>query len=1113
MKKLYISICLMLASLITFSQWNWQNPLPQGNTLLSTYFTSPDVGYTVGEHGTILKTTDGGISWNQQISGTNNSLNSVFFTSVDTGYIAGGYSGELILKTTNGGNSWETQYIDSTLPSSLNSIFFLNSNLGFAVGYNGTILKTIDGGTTWTPKFSGTTEFLVSVFFTDINTGYVVGTNGIILKTTNAGNSWTSQTSGTLASLCSVFFTDPNTGYISASTQILKTTNGGITWTPYSVGTTYGIGTIYFTDLNTGYAVSATNIYKTTNAGLTWSAQNTVTTNWLKSVFFADNNIGYSVGEYGTIIKTTDSGINWNSLSIGTTKNLCSVFFTDNYTGYTVGANGVILKTINGGSNWIEKTSGTMDTLRSVYFVNSNIGFAVGNSGTIIKTNDAGNTWITQTTGVFYNLYSVFMIDSNTGYAVGKGGMIVKTADGGSTWDPISFNVYGDLTSVYFTDANTGCAVGVYGKIIKTTNGGNTWTVLSGSSSDFNSVYFTDSNRGYIVGTGGEILKTTDGGDSWTTNLYGTNYWLYSVHFKDSLTGYAVGCGNTGGVIIKTTDGGNSWNEESLFAFSAILTSVYVTNNGCYAVGFYGTILSNAIIPTCNVSFQSFVSPSGNVDFTTTATVSDSLAYPITYTWSFGDGTSATTNFDTISHFYNSSGFVACVTMQTANGCSNTFCDTISINPTNQCQTNFYYYADSLNVPPMTTYNFVDQSIPDSTSTIVSWNWTFPGGTPATSILQSPQGIIFTSPGTYTVCLTTATSSGCTSSYCEAITISINPPLNISLIPNNDSLPCGVCNSMVTSVVTGGVGPPYTFLWNDTLLGSSGVINNLCAGTYSVTVTDAMLNTVVGTVTISQLTTLFATLTSQNPTIIGGNDGYIESSVSGGTPPYVYSWNTGQTTPNIYNLTSGLYLLNVTDANGCTNSFTAQLYEPYDTTGGPIVDTLITDILDTCLNFVPDSFYISTVIIDSLNNTATVTWVFVGGGTTSTFTVVYQYFVSGNNAIVLTIDCGNKTLTSYMSFIHISASVGIESVDFEKQDMLAYPVPFSDLLNINFTLNKTGIVNIYLLDATGRIVSNKTIEATNGPNSSELNTSNLPSGYYILNVENNGQILRKPVVK
>ena len=56
---------------------------------------------------------------------------------------------------------------------------------------NGTILKTIDGGTTWTTLSSGTTNDLNSVYFTDANTGYAVGDTGTILKTIDGGTTWT----------------------------------------------------------------------------------------------------------------------------------------------------------------------------------------------------------------------------------------------------------------------------------------------------------------------------------------------------------------------------------------------------------------------------------------------------------------------------------------------------------------------------------------------------------------------------------------------------------------------------------------------------------------------------------------------------------------------------------------------------------------------------------------------------------------------------------------------------------------------------------------------------------------------------------------------------------
>lgn len=112
-------------------------------------------------------------------------------------------------------SNWIVQKSGTTSP--LNSVYFTDANTGYAVGYYGAILKTVNRGATWTTQTSGTTQILTSVFFTDANTGYIAGWDGTILKTVNAGENWISQTSGVTYALYSVFFTDSNTGYVTFS--------------------------------------------------------------------------------------------------------------------------------------------------------------------------------------------------------------------------------------------------------------------------------------------------------------------------------------------------------------------------------------------------------------------------------------------------------------------------------------------------------------------------------------------------------------------------------------------------------------------------------------------------------------------------------------------------------------------------------------------------------------------------------------------------------------------------------------------------------------------------------------------------------------------------------
>jgi len=150
-------IVLTLVSAILMAQdggWVWQNPWPQGNILLDVCVIGVDTVVAVGGVGTVIKTTNGGVSWNVQ-------------------HYAGGNS------------------------ASLRSVHFVDSNIGCAVGDYGTVIKTTDGGTNWTSQTSGTTRHLLGVDFVDDNKGWAVGDSGTILRSNNGGTNWILQTTGT----------------------------------------------------------------------------------------------------------------------------------------------------------------------------------------------------------------------------------------------------------------------------------------------------------------------------------------------------------------------------------------------------------------------------------------------------------------------------------------------------------------------------------------------------------------------------------------------------------------------------------------------------------------------------------------------------------------------------------------------------------------------------------------------------------------------------------------------------------------------------------------------------------------------------------------------------
>lgn len=163
--------------------------------LLSISFT-PTAGWSVGESGLIVKYTPQ-TGWQKQISATDLRLNKVFFSDDNHGWIAGGYRDDtwnyfecIFLKTTNGGLDWNTV---SNIPYLFEDLYFLDNNLGWAIGYdsNGTggILKTTDGGNTWTIDTGDLSGKLKALHIKD-NYGWAVGDNGLILRTTDVGTVW-----------------------------------------------------------------------------------------------------------------------------------------------------------------------------------------------------------------------------------------------------------------------------------------------------------------------------------------------------------------------------------------------------------------------------------------------------------------------------------------------------------------------------------------------------------------------------------------------------------------------------------------------------------------------------------------------------------------------------------------------------------------------------------------------------------------------------------------------------------------------------------------------------------------------------------------------------------
>ncbi|MCH8318795.1 MAG: T9SS type A sorting domain-containing protein, partial [Bacteroidetes bacterium] len=223
-----------------------------------------------------------------------------------------------------------------------------------------------------------------------------------------------------------------------------------------------------------------------------------------------------------------------------------------------------------------------------------------------------------------------------------------------------------------------------------------------------------------------------------------------------------------------------------------------------------------------------------------------------------------------------------------------------------------------------------------------TFSWAPSGGTDSTAT-----GLC---AGTNTVTVTDT--NGCVA--IDSVTLS-EPALMLNSSVTNASCN-GSCDGSVILSVSGGTAP-YAYLcsWDPWGWCNS---NNLCAGNYTVTITDSQGCTITDSIIITEPDSIFITSIVDAPTL-SNNDGAIDLTVTGGTPPYAFLWDNGAATEDIDSLAAGTYQVVVTDSLDCIDSLTIQVPQP-------------TGITETNLaggvKIYPNPFTIeTTIILTSLN--------------------------------------------------------------------------------------------------------------------------------------------------
>ena len=492
---------------------------------------------------------------------TGEEIRDACFINSDTGWIFG-FNGT-VLRTNDGGSTW----LDQSVPSSYEIYvgLFLDGNHGWIAAADeyqnkyGHIYGTTDGGNTWNLQFLNNDCAIRDLSFINPDTGWALAYcqqfdpvavyRNFFLKTNNGGDNWFVLDSLDKSYFRKMDFINDSLGYIAGAgtPNLMKTVDGGMSWQASPHASNAGLTDICFTDAANGYSCG-NNFYYTHNSGASWNYTYCYFANGV-DMYDEFNGWTFTINK---VYKVTNGGENVDYQFTSDKSILADISALDSANAYAVGRNVSIFSTNDGGYTWQEISNGTRTDLYSVFFLNENDGWTGGSEQTLLSTHDGGRHWnYHDVYASTYTINDIQFINPDTGWFVD--GDVHMSTDGGLSWSQTTGWIY-PITDLFFFNYQFGWCTGSEGRLYKSVNGGNDWQEkISGTDKDLKAVYFTDENTGWIAGNG-IVKKTTDGGENWEEKYIGKEQFLKIQFCNDSL-GYIL----AGDLYLKTYTGGESW--------------------------------------------------------------------------------------------------------------------------------------------------------------------------------------------------------------------------------------------------------------------------------------------------------------------------------------------------------------------------------------------------------------------------------------------------------------------------------------------------------------------------------------------------------------------------
>ena len=485
-----------------------------------------------------------------------------------TGYAAGEFG--TLLRTNDGGSSWTTVRTGE-------SIDFLEIDVidadSVVVASECAVRRTDDGGRTFRRlPFAASSErgcsrrvVSVSFSFPTADVGYLLTTDGAVLRTTDGGRSFSSRAVPQGGGLTALMFRNATEGLATTTGgDIFRTTDGGSSWTREFDGDA-ALSGVLFTGAQAVAVGAGGRFLVSSDGGDTWTrpaaepgAPTPPFTDFVdvRCASATTCLVVPSLGPGGLVYRTTDGGRSFDSTGVS---NAFALDYASATRAVTVGFGGETRVSDDGGASFARLGAPLPEfSGRLVRATSTNVAYLAGGAGVLMRTLDGGETWADLSVPTRVSLRDVWFATTDVGYAVDISGNLFRTKNGGARWRVLDTGADAPPKGVFAPDTSSVYVIGPRG-VLRSSDGGGSFDRHTHRVIRNRTLVGADEAGSSVVFFGPRVIALSkDDGATWRKITRPTRRRVEHVDFVSARVGYAL---QADGRVYSTRNGGRSWSE------------------------------------------------------------------------------------------------------------------------------------------------------------------------------------------------------------------------------------------------------------------------------------------------------------------------------------------------------------------------------------------------------------------------------------------------------------------------------------------------------------------------------------------------------------------------